>query len=356
MRRLLASLFLFAAMTVSALAADCWPSAVSTRQSNCGAVQMFNNVSGQSGAVSAANPLPVTGSFSATSSARATAAAPTYVEGTDNPFSADLGGALRVLATVDTTGLATSANQTTINTTLGTINTTVGTPFQAGGTAIAVGPAATGTALSGAPVRIGLSDGTNAQNWLAGIALGDGVNGNNTGAVAPWVWNGTTWDRMPGTTAGVTVRSPTAANFLVTLPAETTKVIGTVNQGTSPWVVSGAVTNAGTFATQSAITAASGSFASGSQPIGITPTDRTVTSATGASQTVMSALATRKSLLIVNTGNANCGINPTGGTAVIGGAGTLTLTPTGSYSPRIPSLAAITAICTAGQPLYAEES
>jgi hypothetical protein len=101
---------------------------------------------------------------------------------------------------------------------------------------------------------------------------------------------------------------------------------------------------------------ASGAFASGSQPIGITPTDRTVTSATGSSQTVTSALATRKSLLIVNTGNANCGVNPTGGTAVIGGAGTITLTPTGSYSPRIPTLSAVTAICTAGQPLYAEES
>lgn len=90
-------------------------------------------------------------------------------------------------------------------------------------------------------------------------------------------------------------------------------------------------------------------------PTGITPTDRTVTSATGASQTVMSALATRKGLTIENTGNANCGINPTGGTAVIGGAGTLTLGPLGSYVPRIPTLSAVTAICTAGQPLYASE-
>lgn len=115
------------------------------------------------------------------------------------------------------------------------------------------------------------------------------------------------------------------------------------------------VTNAGTFAVQAAVTAASGSFASGSQPIGITPTDRTVTSATGASQTLMSALATRKGLVIENTGNANCGINLTGGTAAIGGAGTMTLVPFGSYGPTIPTLSAITAICTAGQPLYAHE-
>lgn len=110
---------------------------------------------------------------------------------------------------------------------------TASTPWTVGGAA------ASGAALSGNPVRVGLSDGTNAQNWLAAIALLDGVNGNNTGAVAGWVWNGTTWDRMPGTTAGVTVRNPTAANLNAT-------VVGT-----------------GTFVTQSAVTAASGSYASG---------------------------------------------------------------------------------------------
>jgi len=93
-----------------------------------------------------------------------------------------------------------------------------------------------------------------------------------------------------------------------------------------------------------------------SNPVGITPTDRTITSATGSSQTVMAANTSRHSLIIENTGNANCGINPTGGTAVIGGARTLTLLPGGSYQPRIPTLSAVTAICTAAQPLYAEEN
>lgn len=90
--------------------------------------------------------------------------------------------------------------------------------------------------------------------------------------------------------------------------------------------------------------------------IGITPTDRTIASASGASQQVMPANAVRHSLNIINTGAANCGINPTGGTAALGGAGTLTLVPNGAYTPRIPSLSAITAICTAGQPLYADEN
>lgn len=90
--------------------------------------------------------------------------------------------------------------------------------------------------------------------------------------------------------------------------------------------------------------------------IGITPTDRTVTSATGSSQQIMAANAARHSLTIENTGNANCGVNPTGGTAAIGGAGTLTLAPLGSYSPRVPPLSAVTVICTAGQPIYADEN
>ena len=74
--------------------------------------------------------------------------------------------------------------------------------------------------------------------------------------------------------------------------------------------------------------------------VGITPTDHTITSATGASQTMMNANPSRHSLTIENTGNANCGVNPTGGTAAIGGAGTLTLQPFGAYTPRIPSLSA----------------
>src|SRR5882724_9384767 len=45
-----------------------------------------------------------------------------------------------------------------------------------------------------------------------------------------------------------------------------------------------------------------GSFAS-SNPVGITPTDRTITSASGASQQIMAANASRHSLTIVNNGN-----------------------------------------------------
>lgn len=90
--------------------------------------------------------------------------------------------------------------------------------------------------------------------------------------------------------------------------------------------------------------------------VGITPTDHTITSASGTSQQIMGANASRHSLTIVNNGTSNCGVNPTGGTAVIGGLGTLTLTPNGAYTPRIPTLSAVTVICTAGQAIYADDN
>jgi len=90
--------------------------------------------------------------------------------------------------------------------------------------------------------------------------------------------------------------------------------------------------------------------------VGITPTDRTIASASGSSQQIMAANTSRHSLTIENTGNANCGVNPTGGTAAIGAAGTLTLAPLGSYTPAIPTLSAVTIICTAGQSIYGNES
>jgi hypothetical protein len=58
-----------------------------------------------------------------------------------------------------------------------------------------VGPAASGAALSGDPVRIGISDGTNAQNLISASAAANGNTGVGVPAVGPSLYNGTTWDR-----------------------------------------------------------------------------------------------------------------------------------------------------------------
>lgn len=60
--------------------------------------------------ISAANPLPVNATVTATANtvATATAAAPTYVEGTVNPLSMDLTGGMRITGTINATSAATA--------------------------------------------------------------------------------------------------------------------------------------------------------------------------------------------------------------------------------------------------------
>jgi hypothetical protein len=62
-------------------------------------------------------------------------------------------------------------------------------------------------------------------------------------------------------------------------------------------------------------------------------TDASVTSATGASQTVAAANAARRVLNITNPGTASWWINESGGTAVANGAGCFELPPSGRWTP-----------------------
>lgn len=116
------------------------------------------------------------------------------------------------------------------------------------------------------------------------------------------LYNGTTWDRMRGDTTngldvdvtrlsslvagaavigkvGIDQTTPGTTN-LVALTAETTKVIGTVNQGTSPWVTSNATTSVvgnGAAATAQRVTLANDSTGI----LGTVGTVTTVTTLTG---------------------------------------------------------------------------
>lgn len=89
---------------------------------------------------------------------------------------------------------------------------------------------------------------------------------------------------------------------------------------------------------------------------GVTYTDKTITSATGSSQTLAAANASRKSILIKN-GAAMTGVNLLGTTAAIGGAATITLTPyeTLFLSGADCPVGAITVISTAAAYISAFE-
>lgn len=142
-------------------------------------------------AVDSNGAVSVTGSISASSSEHSTAAAPSYVEGTDNPLSGDLSGNLRV---TNTTAIPAGTN---IIGKVGIDQTTPGT-------------------TNGVQINAALPAGAN----VIGHVIAD--SGSTTVV-----------------TGNVTVVQPTASSLNAT-------VVGT-----------------GTFATQSAITAASGSIASG---------------------------------------------------------------------------------------------
>src|SRR5215813_5213973 len=86
--------------------------------------------------------------------------------------------------------------------------------------------------------------------------------------------------------------------------------------------------------------------------------DKSVASLAGSSQVLLIANPDRRYLLIQNTGSSNVGVNLAGGPAAIGGAGTITLLPGGSYEPDagfIPTNP-INVIGTAGQPVVCFEA
>lgn len=103
---------------------------------------------------------------------------------------------------------------------------------------VRISPSAAPTS-AGASVSIGVALPTGA-NTIGALTANQSVNVSQINAVTPLMGNGVT-----GTgSQRVTIASDnTAFSVNSTLSAETTKVIGTVNQGTSPWVTSNATTS-----------------------------------------------------------------------------------------------------------------
>jgi hypothetical protein len=160
----------------------------------------------------------------------------------------------------------------------------------------------------GLPVNIvaGGSSG-NVSNATSGVA----TSSTNTGNVAyNYGFNGTTWDQL----------QVDASKFLKTtiaapLPAGT-NVLGHVIVDTAP---STAVTNAGTFATQSAITAASGSIASGAIVDGADVTLGTKADAANCA-TTNTLIACTRQLHSDITASIPAGSNVIGGVTLASGA------------------------------------
>lgn len=91
---------------------------------------------------------------------------------------------------------------------------------------IVAGPAASGAALSGAPVRIGISDGTNAQNVVSASTVGDASTGVGVPTSQETLYNGATFDRRFACTnqAVITISSGTDAVIVSGVAAKTTRI------------------------------------------------------------------------------------------------------------------------------------
>jgi len=82
-----------------------------------------------------------------------------------------------------------------------------------------------------------LSDSVNIVPWFTAVILGDNVNGNNQAAIAPWIFDGTTWYRrrsVPSTGIALSAEaSPTAwEQQTITLVANTAQTITSEITGT----------------------------------------------------------------------------------------------------------------------------
>ncbi|HYM33399.1 MAG TPA: hypothetical protein VEU47_19020 [Candidatus Cybelea sp.] len=216
--------------------------------------------------------LKISGNINATSTVKATAAAPNYVEGSTDPFSSDLSGNIRTLATVNI-----PANQTVnVNQIAGTGTATGNGATNAGTQRVTISNDSTGTVAvtqstnpwtdnisqwngntvdtnsgnkSAGTLRVvlatdqpNLSSALNV-NCTSGCSSGTSTNNGDaiaTGATAgnndDWLYgfNGTSWDRL---------RVNSAKDLNVNLN-NTTISMG-VTQGTTPWAVGGTGTNNG---------------------------------------------------------------------------------------------------------------
>lgn len=140
------------------------------------------------------------------------------------------------------TGAATSANQTTEITALGTINTTLGSPFQAGGSIGNTSFIATQTTGSNLHVEVDNFPATQPISGTVAISnfpATQPISGTVTAdqGTSPWVISGTV--TADAGTGDFTVVQPTGTNLHAVIDSGTVAV----TQSTSPWVISGAVTS-----------------------------------------------------------------------------------------------------------------
>lgn len=207
--------------------------------------------------VSATNPIPISGSVSATSSLKATAAAPTYIEGSTDPFSGDLSGNLRVtLTTALPAGAsiigALSANQSVNEAQINGVTTLTGAGVAGTGTQrvsvaqdtttiAGAAPGTAGTASANVVTVQGVTSMTKLLVTPDSVALpaNQSVNVSQINGVTPLMGNGVTGTGSQRVTVAsdntpfpvkIDQTTPDSTNLVSTKPSVATFVSGTATQ------------------------------------------------------------------------------------------------------------------------------
>lgn len=343
---------------LGALAALCLVSQVAAQSS---VLPYWINSSGVKVPTGSGNPLPVTGTFSATLSGFAPATTGTPISVTTGGATGNLpAGAVVVATNVGTTNGAycklgasattsdqyiapnggwfaftvgantqltciTSSSTTTVNM-VGGSGLPTGTGGGGGGSSGGGTSSAFDAAFPANGTAIGISDGTNMKSWLAAIALADGVNGNNTGAVAPWLWNGTTYDRASGTAAlgqyvqaksGAYASGSIASGAMVDLGSQADAACGT-DTGTCSAI---ALIKRGNQTATNINTNVQAAIPAGSNSIGVVGADPSKGGATPASVAINVSTATTTQLVALS---GSTKIYVTSFDVIAGGTGNIT--------------------------------
>ena len=168
--------------------------------------------------VDASNPFPITGSISATSTAKATAAAPTYVEGSASPFSQDLSGNLRVSASLAFPTIGAAVPATGVYNALNVAGALRGLSGLSTG---ALFPAAVAI-VDGSGTQITSFGATGSQSNAASALTPTSANVPTVGFM--YGFNGTTWDQL---------QVDTSKNLKVNVQSSTGTAIGTTTSGST---------------------------------------------------------------------------------------------------------------------------
>jgi hypothetical protein len=182
--------------------------------------------------ISAGGALSIGGSITATSGAVATAGAPTYVEGTTNPLSANLGGALRVTGSISATSSAkaTAADPTYVEATDNPFSIDLN-GYQRTKVKALSGAFAAGAISDGADVVEGSkSDAKSTATDATAVSIMQVLKEISFMEQTPAV--------QPASQSGVWNVGIASGSVAITGNVPVTQV-------TSPWVVSGAVTQGG---------------------------------------------------------------------------------------------------------------